>query len=323
MRTSFTFGVAAAIATVNAQLRGFNYGSTFNTGANKQQSDFEAEFTTAQGLVGASGFTSARLYTMIQGGTTNTPISAIPAAISTKTTLLLGLWASAGSAAFNNEIAALNAAISQYGTSFTDLIVGISVGSEDLYRNSPTGIINNSGVGAQPDELVSYITQVRQAIQGTGASGAVIGHVDTWTAYVNASNNALISACDFLGMDAYPYFQNTVDNDIGGSNATFFDAYDATVGAAQGKPVWVTETGWPVSGPTENLAVASIDNAQTYWKQTACSLLGNINTFWYTLQDAEPNTPSPSFGLVGGPTLSTTPLFDLTCPAGGSGAVSR
>jgi len=321
MRVSLTFSIAAALATANAQLRGFNYGSSFTTGAAKQQSDFEAEFNAAKNLPGAGGFTSARIYTMIQSGTTNSPISAIPAAIATKTTLLLGLWASAGQSNFNNEIAALNAAISQYGTTFTDLIVGISVGSEDLYRNSPTGIENKSGVGAQPDELVNYISQVRQAIQGTGASGVVVGHVDTWTAYVNASNNAVIDACDFLGVDAYPYFQTTMANSIENANATFFDAYDATVGASQGKPVWVTETGWPVSGPQQNEAVASVANAETYWSETACSLLGKINTYWYTLQDAEPDTPSPSFGILpAGDITTATPLYDLSCPAGSNGA---
>lgn len=45
---------------------GFNYGSTFTTGAAKVQSDFEAEFTTAQGLLTApDDFNSARLYTMV------------------------------------------------------------------------------------------------------------------------------------------------------------------------------------------------------------------------------------------------------------------
>jgi glucan endo-1,3-beta-D-glucosidase len=113
-------------------------------------------------------------------------------------------------------------------------------------------------------------------------------------------------------------------NSIDASNATFFDAYDATVGASQGKPVWVTETGWPVSGPTENLAIASIPNARTYWSQTACSLLGNINTYWYTLQDAEPDLPNPSFGILpAGDITAVGPQYDLTCPAGSNGAVSR
>lgn len=31
---------------------------------------------------------------------------------------------------------------------------------------------------------------------------------------------------------------------------------------SQDKPIWITEAGWPVSGPAENQAVASIDNSR-------------------------------------------------------------
>lgn len=61
-------------------------------------------------------------------------------------------------------------------------------------------------------------------------------------------------------------------------------------------------------------------NAKTYWDQVGCNkLFGKINTYWYTLQDAFPTTPNPSFGIVG-TDLSTTPLFDLSC-SGASSAV--
>lgn len=320
MHSKSLLALAASFSAAAAQLKGFNYGNTFTSGAAKQEADFLSEFKTAQGLVGASGFASARLYTMIQAGTAKTPISAIPAAISSKTSLLLGLWASAGAASFNNEVDALVSAINQYGTAFTDLIVGISVGSEDLYRNSPTGIINKSGYGANPQDLVNYITQVRRAIQGTGASSKPIGHVDTWTAFVNGSNTAVIDAVDFLGFDGYPYFQNTQANSIDNGKALFYEAYDATIAAAKGKQVWITETGWPVSGPTENLAVANVENARRFWVEVGCQLFGKTNTWWYTLQDALPTTPSPSFGLVA--SGSTTPLFDLSCPAAGNAAAS-
>ena len=110
------------------------------------------------------------------------------------------------------------------------------------------------------------------------------------------------------------YFQNTLANSIENSNSIFYDAYDATLAAVGSKPVWVTETGWPVSGPTENLAVPSTQNAQSYWDQVGCSLFGKVNTWWYTLQDAAPTTPSPSFGIVGS-SLTTTPLYNLQCPA--------
>ena len=180
--------VAAAAATlasaVSAQTyQGFNYGASFTNGAPKSTQDFNNEFTTAQNLVGHKGFTSARLYTMIQAGTDTTPISAIQAAIDTKTSLLLGLWGSAGQASIDKEITALKNAIQQYGPAFTNLIAGISVGSEDLYRITPTGIKNKAGIGAGPQEITSYIKQVRQALAGTPASGAKIGHVDTWTAW--------------------------------------------------------------------------------------------------------------------------------------------
>ncbi|KAK5710155.1 hypothetical protein LTR17_019098 [Elasticomyces elasticus] len=319
MRLFGLFAATALVAAASSQYIGFNTGSTFTDGSAKKQSDFEAEFNRARTLQGTNGqFTSARLYTMIQDGTTNTPISAIPAAIDTQTTLLLGLWASAGQADFTNELTALTSAISQYGTAFTSLIAGISVGSEDLYRNSPTGIIANGyNGGAQPADIANFIGQVKSAIATTSASGLPVGHVDTWTAWVNGSNDAVISACDWLGMDAYPYFQNTIANSIELGNSTFFDAYDATVAVAQGKNVWVTETGWPVSGQQENEAIASTQNAEIYWQDVACTLLGKINTWWYILQDAAPTTPNPSFGIIGAD-LNSEPLYNLTCTNGNS-----
>jgi len=125
---------AGLVSTANAAIKGFNYGAFFNNDQAKTQVDFEYEFNAAKTLPGTNGWTSARLYTMIQHKTQNTVIEAIPAAISTQTTLLLGMWASAGQANIDNEIAALKTAIAQYGTAFTDLVEGISVGSEDLYR---------------------------------------------------------------------------------------------------------------------------------------------------------------------------------------------
>ncbi|KAF1834656.1 glycoside hydrolase [Decorospora gaudefroyi] len=317
MRLSSVLATAGLLSSANAAIKGFNYGATFNNNQAKTLVDFEYEFNAAKKLPGTNGWTSARLYTMIQAGTANAPISAIQAAINTKTTLLLGLWASAGPGIVNNEVAALKAAIAQYGSAFTDLVVGISVGSEDLYRITPTGIENNSGPGAQPQQLVSYIQQVRNAIRGTPLAGKPVGHVDTWTAYVNASNNAVISNLDFLGMDAYPYFQTTMNNDVGRSSQLFFDAYQQTVAASQGKPVWVTETGWPVTGQTLNQAVPSPDNARIFWEDVTCQLVDdNINLWYYILQDVQWGNPVPSFGIKpGGDLMQVSPLFDLSCPA--------
>lgn len=323
MRTAAT--VLSLATAASAAVKGFNYGSTFTTGAAKMQADFEDEFTTAANLEGTSGFTSARLYTMVQGGTASDPISAIPAAIKTKTSLLLGLWASGGDTSFANELNALKAAIAAHGSDLGGLVDGISVGSEDLYRNSPQGIQAGSNVGAEPDTIARYIQETRDAIAGTPLEGSPVGHVDTWTAWYNGSNQAVIDACDWLGMDAYPYFQDTMANAIGQSGALFSDALAKTTQAGGGsKAVWITETGHPVSGDTVGQSVASVENAETYWKDVGCPLFDTTNVWWYTLQDASPDTPSPSFGIVGSD-LSTTPLFDLSCddaPASASSAIA-
>ena len=166
--------------------------------------DFATEFATAKNLVGTSGFTSARLYTMIEPGTTDTPISAIKAAIDTNTTLLLGLFCSQGDQNFTHETQALASAISQYGTSFTDLIVGVSVGSEDLYRDS----VATDGVGDTPANINKYIKQTRQVLQKASVSKPV-GHVDTDLIWMNSSSGGLVLPnVDFVGVDTYPYVRH-------------------------------------------------------------------------------------------------------------------
>jgi glucan endo-1,3-beta-D-glucosidase len=316
MRSAQFLALAMAVATSEAISQGFNYGATKGDGTIKTQADFETEFTTAKNLVGTdNAFTSARLYTMIQGGTTNGPIEAIPAAIKEKTTLLLGLWASGGT--MTNEIAALTSAIETYGEEFTKLVVGISVGSEDLYRNSEIGAGSSAGPGLEASELVDYITQVRSAISGTTLSGAPIGHVDTWNAWTNSSNTAAIEAVDWLGFDGYPYYENTEPNSINDAKGLFQKGVTNLKAAAGDKEVWITETGWPVSGATENEAVASTANAKQFWDEVACPLFGNTNTWWYILDDAGAN---PSFGVTDSET-NTTPLFDLSCKAASSSAV--
>jgi glucan endo-1,3-beta-D-glucosidase len=127
-----------------------------------------------------------------------------------------------------------------------------------------------------------------------------------------AANSAVIAAIDFLGMDAYPYYENTIDNSVENANANFFGALNQTIAASTGKLVWITETGWPVVGPTEGQAIASIQNAQTYWDAVVCNILGKYNIWWYTLQDAPQPATSPSFGVASA-TLSNTPLYPLTC----------
>lgn len=314
MRTSQILALVAALPSTFAAYKGFNYGATNLDGSVRAEADFEGQFNSAKNLVGTSGFTSARLYTSIQGGTTNSPSSAFQAAINTGTTLLLGLWASAGQTIIDNEIAAIQAAVTQYGSSFTDLIAGISVGSEDIYRITPLGVASNAGTGADPSTITTYVNQVRSAFSSLDKP---IGHVDTYNVWSNSSGWAadLIAAVDFLGIDAYPYYETSKANSIDNANATFWADYEAAAAVSTGKPIYITETGWPTSGPTENEAVPSVANAETYFSEVGCHAFGsNINTWWYTLQDTDTDASVPSFGVVGaGSPPPTTPKYSLSC----------
>lgn len=90
-------------------------------------------------------------------------------------------------------------------------------------------------------------------------------------------------------------------------------------------PIWITETGWPYEGPTQKgddgapVAVASPENAQTYYEAVGCNqLFGKYNVWWHTLEDA--NLDGPHFGVTGGAGEGKS-LFpdmpDLTCSGGG------
>ncbi|KAK9419918.1 putative Glucan endo-1,3-beta-glucosidase eglC [Seiridium unicorne] len=296
-------------SAANSGIKGFNYGAFFLNQQALTQTDFEAEFNRANNLPGTSGWNSARLYTMIQWGTASDVIPAIPAAIATQTTLLLGLWISGGDAAIANELTALETAISTYGTAFTDLVVGISVGSEDLYRDA------NGEVGTSATYLLDCISQVRAKIADTGLANVPVGHVDTYDSFLNSTNTAVIEAIDWIGFDGYPYWETALPNSIEDAHERFYSGYNKTMALANGKPVYVTETGWPVSGDDQNLAVASVENARTYWETIACSLISSgINIWWYTLQESQYGDATPDFGVYGAGDLSTlTPSYDLSC----------
>jgi glucan endo-1,3-beta-D-glucosidase len=315
MRVSKTAVAASslvAVAAASENYLGFNSGALKDDNSAKFKADWVQEFTTAQNLVNAPGtFNAVRLYTNIQSYSTDTYIEAFDAAVETKTKVLLGIWTS-GTSSIDNELNALQSALDKHGSDLADLIIGISIGSEDLYRNSVTGVTNKSGVGANPDVIVNFINTYKTKFGSSLIKDAPIGHVDTWDAWTNSSNNAVLDAVDWIGVDEYPYYETGKGNAIDNSGTLFDTAYDKTIAAAGGKPVWVTETGWPVTGETWDQAVPSAENAQYYWQEVGCRRLFNKTpTFWYNLRDSN-SANEMKFAITNN--LSTTPYFDLTCP---------
>ena len=266
--------------------KGFNYGADTNGAA----TDFATEFAAAQKLSGTSGFTNARLYTMIEYGTTDTPSSAFQAAINTGTSLLLGVWCSGGQTVVTNELNALKAAVKQY-PKLDSLVVGISVGSEDLYRNS-----------ASAANILDYISQTRTAMSNAGVNWQ-LGHVDTANIWSESDGQSVIDKIDWIGADVYPYYSS-------GSPSSLSDFTSGMAAIPDSKPVWVTETGWPTSGSfASTSSVANTGNAQTYWKTVGCGhLFGKTNTWWYTFYDGDVALPFGVSGSAGG-----GPKYSLAC----------
>lgn len=290
MRASSAIMALAMASSVTAYWKGFNLGANrASDGACKSQSDWEKDFSTMAGLPGY--FTSARLYA---SSDCNTLANAVPAAIAHGVQLLVGVWATDANH-YDAEKQALLNAIQQYGHSW---ILAVSVGSEDLYRADT----DDNALAQQVYDVRGMLTTVIPSDQMPQ-----VGHVDTWTAWVTNATQT-IQACDFIGTDGYPYFQNT---DISNAHDTFWQSVDNvrnTVNQVHpGAWVWITETGWPVSGPTSGSAVASNDNAQSYWNSVACEAFNSAHTFWYTLQDY---TSSPSFGVVDG---NYNPVINMQC----------
>ncbi|CAK7275404.1 hypothetical protein SEPCBS57363_006663 [Sporothrix epigloea] len=308
--------VSALAMTASAQnYLGFSTGSTKIDGSAKVQADYEAEFTAAQNLIGAPGvFNAARLYTNIQGGSNTDPIEAFAAAIATNTSLLLGIWCS-GTTTIQPELTALQAGLTKYGSKLAKLVIGISIGSEDLYRNSVTGVKNKAGVGADPDVIVGFINDYRTAFKSSLLKDVPVGHVDTWNVFPNATNKGVIDAVDWIGLDEYPYYQSGQGNTIDNAANLFKTAFDAAKAAVGDKPLWVTETGWPYTGMTWDQAVPSVANAKAYWDSVGCAMLFNkVPTFWYDLEDDNAGN-NESFAITD--SLSTKARFNLTCPPPG------
>jgi len=285
---SYLVAFAAALSSVHA-FKGMNFGAQMPSGACKSEADWLKNFQIMHSLPG--GFSSARVFA---SSDCNTLANAVPAALATNTKILVGVW-NEDLTHFNAEKQALLTAIQQHGHGW---IAAVSVGSEDLYRGNTDAAT-----------LSKHIHDVRGMISSVGASSIQVGHVDTWTAWVNPANQAVIDACDFIGMDGYPYFQSS---GIGNAASVFWESVTRTRNAVHAKypnkKVWITETGWPSSGPSEGHAVPSVANLQTYYKEVGCALFKDeINTFWYMFRDTG---ASPSFGVVD---ANFHPIIDLNC----------
>jgi exo-beta-1,3-glucanase (GH17 family) len=156
----FTTTVAAVAAATlpftNALYKGFNMGANNPDGSCKTTAQWTTAFKKLQGL--PQKINNVRLYA---SSDCNTLANAVPAAISTNTKILVGVWTE-DATHFQAEKDALEAAIKQHGS---DWILAVSVGSEDLYRGD-----------TDANTLANQIYDVRGMIHQW--NNKKVGHVD-------------------------------------------------------------------------------------------------------------------------------------------------
>lgn len=284
--------LAGSAPLASALRKGFNIGAQNADGTCKSQAQWAQDFKGMKNLPG--NFKDVRVYA---ASDCNTLELAVPAAKDAGVQLLVGIWTE-DDAHYSAEKAALEAAITKYGV---DWISAVSVGSEDLYR----GDTNAGRLAEQVYDVRGMISQDKY-----GGKGIWVGHVDTYNAW-NASSADLINAVDFVGVDAYPYWQGVTPDQ---GQSTFQKAIDETLGFInQYNPaakLWITETGWPTAGPNFGNSVANKANAKTFWDAVLCKYASQYSIWWYTLHDT--STEAQDFGVVDD---NFGALFDLNCPS--------
>lgn len=121
-----------------------------------------------------------------------------------------------------------------------------AVGNEVLYRNDMS-----------LEELLEYIKRVKEALFGLDIP---VGYVDAY--YEFSRHPELVEHTDVILANLYPYWEGCpIEYALGHMQAM----YGQVVDAAQGKPIIVTETGWPSEGGNLKSAIAGKEAAMKYF----------------------------------------------------------
>ena len=123
----------------------------------------------------------------------------------------------------------------------------LAVGNEVLLRGDMS-----------EDELIDYINRAKQA-----APNVEVGYVDAYFEF--AVHPRVTEACDVILANCYPFWEKCP-----AEHALLYmkEMYRIAQGAANGKKVIISETGWPNVGTPEGGAVPSEENAIKYFINT-------------------------------------------------------
>ncbi len=155
---------------------------------------------------------------------------------------LVGAWLSDDE---EDNAAELEGLIDLANKSFVDIA---AVGNEVLYRDD-----------LPKEKLLEHIRHVRANIP----AHIPVGYVDAY--YEFSAHPDLAELCDVILSNCYPFWEGCpAEHALNHMNQMYHQAK----AAASGKPVIITETGWPNRGGGLDAAIASDENAMRYFIET-------------------------------------------------------
>jgi len=155
---------------------------------------------------------------------------------------MVGAWIGDDKTQNEKEIKAL---IELGESGFVDIAV---VGNETLMRGE-----------LSEEELLAYINRVKKALPEIP-----VGYVDAYYQFVERPK--IIDACDVILVNCYPFWEGC---NIEESALYLKQMYAVTQQFAKGKPVIISETGWPNKGARLESAQPTENNAMKYFIDTS------------------------------------------------------
>mmetsp|Transcript_27687 Transcript_27687/g.51959 ORF Transcript_27687/g.51959 Transcript_27687/m.51959 type:complete len:575 (+) Transcript_27687:700-2424(+) len=205
----------------------------------------------------------------------------------------LGLWVGPDHVdKFGEELAALEVLLDKFDAGANnDLILGITVGSEAIYREDAT-----------VEEMIDYMNQVHDILQDRGLDETLpVSIVDVAPEY--AANQNLRQAVNVTYTNTFPFWEGvSVDAAV--------DELETDLGwlvyLDPSKPFVLGETGWPSDGFIEGVGIAGPQEQAQYFQQAYCYLhRREWDYYWFTgidnawRQEQDPmNTVEGTFGIL-------------------------
>ncbi|CAL2064773.1 glycosyl hydrolase family 17 protein [Tenacibaculum sp. 190524A05c] len=141
-----------------------------------------------------------------------------------------------------------------------------AVGNEVMYRKDLT-----------EEELLEFMYRVKKELP----ESIPMGYVDAY--YEFSHRPKITEACDVILTNCYPYWEGcNIDYSLMYMKQMYYQARDA----GGGKPVIITETGWPSKGEGLDGAIPSHENALKYFiNAQKWSIEDNIPMFYFSSFD--------------------------------------